>query len=361
MEMPAVALAEPDRSTAERYESLIRIANSIRAQKEPQELFGILVHELSQVIQFDGIAQFDESSHQITWHLGIACRNREHCPSEIDHKETLPAWVFRNQETVVLGTLDGETRFPASIPMMQEAGIHSVCAFPLTTAHRRLGSIVIASVHRDAYSDDEVRFCALVADQIALAMDDAINFRTSQRVQERLQLLLDLTNRVVSSLNLRDVLREISAHIRRVMQCDGVGIDLPSPEDGKLRIYAMDFPDAPVQIEEGYEPAADNKPTAGGVFRSGEAEILSHQEILEEGLDHFGIRSLAHVPLKGRSGIIGVLSLGARRDAAFGPDDPAFLTQIAHQVAIAIENARVFGEVSDLKNKLTQEKLYLED
>jgi formate hydrogenlyase transcriptional activator len=361
MEMPAVALAKPDRSTAERYESLIRIANSIRAQKEPQELFGILVRELSQVIQFDGIAQFDESSHKINWHLGIACRNREHGPSEIDHNETLPAWVYRNQETVVLGTLDGETRFPASIPMMREAGIHSVCAFPLTTAHRRLGSIVIASVHRDAYSDDEVRFCALVADQIALAMDDAINFRASQRAQERLQLLLDLTNRVVSSLNLRDVLREISAHIRRVMQCDGVGIDLPSPEDGKLRIYAMDFPDAPVQIEEGYEPAADNKPTAVRVFRSGEAEILSHQEILEEGLDHFGIRSLAHVPLKGRSGIIGVLSLGARRDAAFGPDDPAFLAQIAHQVAIAIENARVFGEVSDLKNKLTQEKLYLED
>src|SRR5215472_2118147 len=175
MEMLAVAHAEPERSTAERYESLIRISNSIRAQQDPQELFGILVHELSQVIQFDGIAQFDESSHKINWHLGVACRNRQHGPSEIDHKETLPAWVYRNQETIVLGTLDGETRFPASIPMMREAGIHSVCAFPLTTAHRRLGSIVIASVQRDAYSDDEVRFCALVADQIALAMDDSIN------------------------------------------------------------------------------------------------------------------------------------------------------------------------------------------
>src|SRR6185295_11400456 len=69
MEIAAVARAEPDRSTGERYESLIRIANAIRAQKEPQELFGILVHELSQVIQFDGIAQFDESSHKINWHL----------------------------------------------------------------------------------------------------------------------------------------------------------------------------------------------------------------------------------------------------------------------------------------------------
>jgi formate hydrogenlyase transcriptional activator len=361
MEMLAVAPAEPERSTAERYESLIRISNSIRAQQDPQELFGILVHELSQVIQFDGIAQFDESSNKISWHLGGGCRKRDHGPSEIGREETLASWVYRHQDTVVLGTLDGETRFPASIPIMQEAGIHSVCAFPLTTAHRRLGSLVIASIHRNAYSEDEVRFCALVADQIALAIDDGINFRASQRAQERLELLLDLTNRAVSNLNLREVLREISAHIRRVMQCDGVGIDLPSPEDGKLRIYALDFPDAPVLIEEGYEPAADDKTSAVRVFRSGEAQILSHKEILEDGLDHFGIRSLAHVPLKGRSGIIGVLSLGTRRDDAFCPDDVVFLDKIAHQVAIAIENARLFGEVSDLRDKLAQQKLYLED
>ena len=361
METVALARVESGRSTADRYESLIRIANSIRAQKEPQELFGILVHELSQVIQFDGIAQYDESSNKINWHLGAGCRKREHGPSDIDREATLAAWVYRHQETVVLDTLDGETRFPASVPLMREAGLQSVCAFPLTTAHRRLGSVVIASVYQHAYSDDEVRFCSLVADQIALAMDDAINFRASQRAQERLELLLDLTNRVVSNLNLREVLREISAHIRRVMQCDGVGIDLPSPEDGKLRVYALDFPDAPIEIEEGYEPAADDRTSAVRVFHSGEPAILSDQEILDDGIDHFGIHSLAHVPLKGRSGIIGVLSLGTRRNAAFCPNDLAFLAQIAHQVAIAIENARVFGEVSDLKNKLTQEKLYLED
>ncbi len=93
-------------------------------------------------------------------------------------------------------------------------------------------------------------------------MDDAFNFQASQRAQERLELLLDLTNRVVSNLNLRDVLREISANIRRVMQCDGVGIDLPSPEDKKLRLYALDFPDNPGIIEEGFEPPADEKASA---------------------------------------------------------------------------------------------------
>ena len=290
-----------------------------------------------------------------------SCRRTDHCPSEVDKNETLAAWVFEHQETLFLPSLDGETRFPASTNLMRQAGIQSVGAFPLTTAHRRLGSLVIASVYRDAYSREEVRFCSLVANQIALAMDDAINFQASQRAQERLELLLDLTNRVVSNLNLRDVLREISANIRHVMQCDGVGIDLPSPEDKKLRLYALDFPDNHGLIKEGFEPPADEKASAVRVFLSGEAVILSQEEIESEpSMPHMGIASLAHVPLSGRGGIVGVLSLGSFRERAFSGDDLSFLGQIGRQVAIAIENAWAFGEVSDLKNKLAQEKLYLE-
>src|SRR5215510_6779596 len=151
MQTPALAVAQVDQSTAERYESLFRIANSIRAGKEPRELFDTLAQELSKVIQFDGIAQFDEAANKINWHLGSGCKNRAHGPSEVNREETLAAWVYRHQETVVLGTLDGETRFPASTRLMREAGLQSICAFPLTTAHRRLGSLVIASTQRNAY------------------------------------------------------------------------------------------------------------------------------------------------------------------------------------------------------------------
>ena len=284
MPTSVMALVESDRSTAERYESLIRIAESIRAQSDPQELFGVLVDELGKVLQFDGIARFDEASNKVDLHLCPGCRKPEHFSPEPDKEGSLATWVYERQETLVLGTLDRETRFPASTRVMRQAGLQSVCAFPLTTAHRRLGSLVIASVRRDAYSPDEVAFCGLVANQIALAMDDALNFRASQRAQERLELLLDLTNRVVSNLNLRDVLREISANIRRAMQCDGVGIDLPSPDDNQLRLYALDFPGHPSTIEEGFEPAAGEHSSAAQVFRTGEPARLSRDELEREPL-----------------------------------------------------------------------------
>ena len=343
---------------AGRYQALIRIANSVRAQKDPADLFQILVDELRQVVPFDGIAQFDESANKIRWHMCSACLQPTEKPDEIDREETLAGYVYREQKIVTFGSLEGETRFPHSLAIMRQAGLQSVCAVPLTTAHRRLGSVVIASMMRNVYSEEQVRFCALVADQIALAMDDAQNFQASLRAQERLQLLLDLTNRVVSSLNLRDVLREVSAHIRRVMECDGVGVALPSPEDGKLRIYALDFPGAPAPIQEGFEPPErDESPKR--VFQTGEVLLLSREDLRDSPVQT-NMNAVVHLPLKGRDGIAGVLSLG-KRQGTFDRDDVPFLTQIAHQVAIAVENARTFGEVSELKNKLTQEKLYLED
>ena len=320
--MAAGSIMDRDLSTAQRYETLIRISNSIRDCKGPQELFELLVQALGKAIRFDAIAQFDESANKVNWHLGPGCQQHEDCASEDEGGgETLPRLVYRTQETIVLGALDGDTLYPVSTRKMRANGLRSVCAFPLTTAHRRLGSLIIGSTQANAYSAEEVRFCSLVADQIALAIDDAINFQASQKAQERLELLLDLTNRVLSSLNLREVLREISAQVRRVMHCEGVGIDLPSPEDGKLRIYALDFPDSPVNIEEGYEPPENDQTSAVRVFRVGEPVILSSEELVQEAIDErFDIRSLAHVPLTGHGSIVGVLSLGARRDRAFSLD-----------------------------------------
>src|ERR1700733_15794616 len=107
-----VTETESDRSTAARYESLIRIAAAVRSQKDSQDLFGLLIEELGQVVRFDAIAQFDEGSNKVHWHMCAGCRRPSSLPSEADKEETLPAWVFRNQETVALASLDYETRFP---------------------------------------------------------------------------------------------------------------------------------------------------------------------------------------------------------------------------------------------------------
>jgi len=359
-------------STTEFYEWLIRVTTLIRAQQDPQEdqLFDLFVRELGQVLQFDAVSKFDAATNTFHWYTEPCFQElkeeleelyRKRLDQETAESEILSVWVYTHQETVVSGNLDEETRFLATARRLRRAGLQSVCSIPLSDAHHRLGSVLIASAHHDAYSPDDVRFGTLAATQVALAMDDAINFRAAQRARERLELLLDLNNRVVSKLHLRDVLREISANIRRVMECDGVAITLPGPEGRKPCVYALDFP-GQGEIGEGWELRAGEATGATTVFQTGEPEILSRDQLEHEPLWlGLGLQSLVHVPLKGESGVVGVLTLATRREGAFAVDDLPFLSQTARQLAIAVKNAMAFGEVTNLKDQVTQEKLYLQD
>ncbi len=349
-----------EQSVGARYESLIRLAGSIRAQHDTKALFRALVNELRPVIPFDAIAQFDESSRKVNWHLCDSCPQQAPHPSEIPLEGTLPWWVAENQQAAVIADVWRETRFSFTVEQLRRNGLQSACALPLSTAHRRLGSLVIASQKLDAYSEDEVEFLALVANQIALAMDDAINFQASRRAQERLELLLDLTNRLISTLDLRDLLRVIAANLRGVMQSDGVGIQLPDAEDGRLRVYALDFPGSNDVIREGWEPAANS--TAAQVFRTGEPAVDGTRELASDPIANaLGVKSVCHLPLTSRNRVLGVLGVGSLRENAFSEDDVAFLVQFARQVAIAVDNAIAYGQISTLKDQLAREKLYLED
>ena len=141
-------------------------------------------------------------------------------------------------------------------------------------------------------------------------MDDAINFQASRRAQERLELLLDLTNRVVSTLDLRELLQVIAANLRRVMQCDGVGIELPDAEDGRLRLYALDFPGSEDVIREKPEPAANS--TSGAGFSNRRARARGAQELANNPIAvKLGIKSVCHLPLTSRDRVLGVLGVGS--------------------------------------------------
>jgi formate hydrogenlyase transcriptional activator len=350
-------------SPGTRYESLIRLAEAIRSQRDPKELFDLLANELRKVVPFDGMAQFDADANKTNWYLCGHCEDPGVAVlCNLAREETVPWWVHQHNQPLVIPFVDLETRFPPTVEKLKELGMRSLCALPLRTVHRHLGSLVLTSKQADAYSAEEVRFLSVVADQVALAMDDALNFQDSQRAQERLKLLLDLTNRVVANLDLRELLREISAGIRRVMHCDGVGVTLPDPETGQLRLYALDFPGGPDILKEGETKATEASSTVLRVFESGQPMMLTEADMIADRIPvAVGAKSMCRFPLTGRDRVLGVLSLGSSRENAFSDDDFSFIGQVASQIAIAVENALAYGQIADLKDKLAQEKVYLED
>src|SRR5271169_476003 len=186
-----------------------------------------------------------------------------------------------------------------------------------------------------------------------------------QHESDRLKLLLDMTTTLVSTLECRDLLRTVSAIIRQVMHCDIVGVWLPDPERVHLRQLAMDFPESKGFAKEGAVQPIDGS-MIGSVFKAGKPVLLdltSEQLTLHVSTEirAEALKAGCALPLISRGRTLGVLTFGSRTENSIRPEDVDFLLRAAGQLAIAIENALAYREIAELKDKLAQEKLYLED
>jgi len=360
-------------SAAARYESLVGVSNAIGRHRDPQDLFSALVRELHRVVRFDyiGVSIRDEKSNTFHWHCVDAETEAVIAPDpELAMEESDAWWVYQNQEPLVTSLEAHDARFSKFQEILKKYGVQCVCTLPLTTAHSKVGMLSFGSKAPDIYTAEEVHFLSVVAEQIALAFDNALHFDAAQASQqqllkenERVGLLLELTNHLVSNLEFRDLLRSVVASTRRVMGCDGAGITLPDSDNTHLRIYAMDFPfsDESVQ-EESLIPIDED--LSGAVFRTGKLWCGSVQEARRLGMKDTAqaeVGTLCILPLVSRGRVLGIFGVVKYQDNAFTGDDIEFLSQIGNQVAIAVENALAFGQIRELKDQLSKEKLYLED
>src|ERR1700722_19189978 len=142
-------------------ETLVRVSKAFAAHGDPKELFAVLANELHQVVQFDFIAvSFREKDSDTFQNYFIDMTSRsELVPREqLAPEETLSLWVYEQQEPLLRSTNEMEPRYGRLQAMLKSLYIRSICALPLTTAHRKLGAITFGSKQVDAYSLDEIRF-----------------------------------------------------------------------------------------------------------------------------------------------------------------------------------------------------------
>src|SRR6202034_1965388 len=311
-----------------RYEALLRATNAIGTCSDCDAAADMLLKTLLEVVPFDylQLVAFDSDTKTVEWHL-LYSNGRRHVVPEADVvlEDTPIAWVHESQQALVTADWREEARFAKHGEFLNELGIASTCVLPLARGERRLGALSIGSTRSHAYPEEEVRFLSLVADQIALAIDAAVNFYLSRRAQDRLKLILELTNQVVSNLNFAELLRTISSSVRRVMRYDAAAIMLPEPDGAHLRVHALDFPESKGFFKEEILIPIEGS-TPGETFRSGKPWVLNrldpelHPEMYAKAAAE-GMKSFCDVPLISRGRMLGVLAVARREENAFDREE----------------------------------------
>jgi formate hydrogenlyase transcriptional activator len=187
------------------------------------------------------------------------------------------------------------------------------------------------------------------------------------RERDRLRLLLEVNNAVVSNLELPDVFAAISAFCRDLFNHEYTSLALLEKEaPSKIRLHAIDFPTGKGFLREEMVLPLDQVPS-GEAIRLRQPVRFDQDSLQQMGTEGAklliaeGLASGVCLPLLTRNAVLGTLNLASSRPGNFSDADIELLGQIAVQFAIALENALAYCEIEELKNRLAEEKLILED
>jgi formate hydrogenlyase transcriptional activator len=373
---PETAPAAPLEHSRRQLEALLEVSEAIAQQRDLRALFHDLSIRLHAVIDFDFLTLILHDATRNVMRLHIL---ETHVPTdkatggEMPVEGTPSGLVWQTQEPFVVSDTEEDTRYPDYINRLREHGVRCAAMVPLTTAQRRLGALGFGRLTPQCITDGELQFMQRVASQVAVAVDNALNLETSQayqaqlaRERDRLRVLLEVNNVLVNSLELPELFRGIVSTLQRVIHHDYTSLAILDSSTGLLKIHALDFPGRQGLLKPEMVIPRDGSP-AGRAIVEGRTliargnELDEYQSEVVRLLRAEGLHTICCIPLTNRGRTFGTLNLASRRDDAFSNADIEIVQQVAAQVAIAVENALAFKEIDALKDKLAEEKLYLEE
>ena len=282
------------------------------------------------------------------------------------------ARVLEEQTPVFLPDVSQEMlKHPELAPFAPESVNRSTYVFPVSTSQKRYGVLVVTKERGEEFVAEDVELLGALASHLAVALEcalarDSAELYQRQVVQERdrLRLLLEINNHIVSKLDIHELFRSASASIRSYFRNDFTGFWLIDRQSNRLDLAVLDFPASKgfltdVAVHElsssDHEKLHAHKP-----------ELLSAAEIetlpapIAENLKAESIAAMALAPLTTATGPLGVITMGSRRPNGFGQEDLDLLSQISTQIALAVANAVAYGRVTAARDRLEEERLYLE-
>src|SRR3954468_20904759 len=207
-------------------------------------------------------------------------------------------------------------------PILSETGIRSLLGAPLLVEGRVIGVLHVGSLTARDFDEEDTQLLQLAADRMAVAIDHARLYEAERQAAEQLRRLEGLTEAALSHLGLEELLDVALVRLREMLSAETADVMLRRGDELHTRAALGGEERADEKIGEGFvgRVAAEGQPLA----RGGDSPLLG-------------------VPLSVAGEVIGVLTVGAPAPREFTGEDLELLTRAADRIAIAIENARLYG------------------
>ena len=353
-------------------EALLRLAKSIAGFTTLNDLVRQLPASLSDAVPFDHLGLVLHDADRDLLRIALVYPDVPLPVRQVPVDYGPAGVVLRSQQTRVV-RLDSREVLTGMMPVLRDLGFRIVCMVPLTTPRARLGVLVFGSRDAASYDAAAVAVMEQITALVALAVEHTVQLERLETLgvslaaeHDRVQFLLRLNNAITSELDYPSLLGKISQALRDVIQHDYASIALYDADAGQMQLHALTFTDERGVRRADHLLPLDNSPSGityqrGVVSMFGEADLAAFGPAGAPTLIAEGIKSVCCVPLVTRRSQLGVLSVASRTANAFSSEAGVLLGQLSSQIAIAVENARAYGEIAVIKDQLAEEKDYLLD
>jgi signal transduction histidine kinase len=246
-------------------------------------------------------------------------------------------------------------------PLLVKRGLKSLLGVPLLVEGRLLGVLHVGSLKPRVFTKDDERTLQLLADRVALAIEQSRLFESERAANRRLEFLAEASELLGSTLDYETALQRLSVlavpYLGDWCIVDMVGFD-NRLERAAVAHTDPKLPEKAYEFQQRFPPRPDAPHGPAYVVRTGRPELIRDvtDEHLREaaGADEkqlsvlraIGISSLISVPLVARGRVLGAITLlSDQPERRFGEDDLATAQELARRAAVAADNALLFTEV----------------
>jgi formate hydrogenlyase transcriptional activator len=275
--------------------------------------------------------------------------------------EAASGWAWKHQELIAIADIEREPRFPGCVPMLLNHGVRSFTVLPMSTPSRHFGALGLGKAIPEVLDGEDVEFLSRVALLCAFSLEK----QRAYHALEEQQSLLAISRELSSNLELDKLLPIILSSIRSIARYDRAVLSLLDEDGQHLCLYgdALEWEsfanhDTVVPLERALSARAIQ--TRKVAFFA--ADELRHiPDPMAKVMHEIGMRSVCSAPPLAGHRVWGALNTSSMIDHAFGPSEVEYLQQVANQIATALRNADAYRQIAQLKDRLAQEKRYLEN
>jgi signal transduction histidine kinase len=269
-------------------------------------------------------------------------------------KKGVEGWVLEHRQPLLIADTLTDGRWYQA-PYLLEVDRSALCVPLHMERVGARGTWTLTSQQPGAFRADDVPLAESVAAQVAVALENTLLFRAESERSEHLSLINEVSQAAASILSLDLMLNTITQAIQRRFGYLRVSIFLVNAKAGAvtIRSQASAHSDG-VQID--YQQRL-GEGLVGQAAQESQTKLANDVDIypgyVRLGPSADAVRAELAIPIRLGSKVVGVLDLRSEEIDAFSPQDVATMGLLADQLSIAIENARLYGEIRQRVEELT--------